>query len=1026
MFSGNRKFNGRQGEQIYNEELYKLYKILKHFLDKPEDVEKGPETKLEQSGALWLDNQSSPNNGHLMYNENGEWKPIFNDWLSLIKDIRSEYGKPESGIEGQLWISDEGVLHWFNGSIYVPIKSRVADTVEYDVSAFENFLIIDPLKMSGGYIIDNLAHIARIANNIVEWRSGINYKIGDMVCYTFSNEENPRFYIYSEKNVTWSDVYHVSANTIQEDIDAGYLEPVELKAQYLIPSEVIDKVFINGFYTGDDVYEKQSDVCIQISLSKFQGKTVAAVHVNPVALSNIKKRLIKINRSVDKNNVKTANYGLVEINTTNTEFYGLKDGFGQFLVKHEDYEVVANGIKIKGNALEQYDYVYCITYEFLAKVKNFGKLFKEKIDLSNQTCIWLGKVGEEYKNSLMVFSQGLCLDDFYYSYDKDGGMLKFNGFDKTGSVTSDPSKMETSLFADKTDVVIIKFDKKTNIGIFTEETLNNGRVDAGETTEGTYLENNITRYSATIPYPDNIVHPLIFANGIFVDINNPNDCYVKDGNIVINNVTPGSSYYIVDSNINGTEMYVASGTIGNDNVINVKDQDIIYRNYQPIVFVDGLLVSPNDYDLNNRGLIKINGLTEGQSYTLLKTPSDSTSNLLFDGVVSFTTIPLDESVDDVLVYVENNLIVDGGSCISTSEGTTNVKNNEVKYIKHNDAEGWYSYSADTDSWIAISETDKKAELDMTTSGYTVGKKTLNMLQNFGEAECVYYAYKYANTIERPLVRGYTANHKKEDDMLLYIMEDKYPLYKNALSVWIYGVKQNIEEYFENGVYGFKIPIPTDGYGEEVEIFPTAYYVIEWPESGEYKSCITETLKKSINNNIYITNNILLSPGIPRVFIDGYRQPQTAFNISDANTLILMEPILSPKNDMVEVICEDGEIDFVRAIEYSTLQIEIRHDYKIREQTVTLTEETINKILQGSVAIFDLSVKFDNNQYLEEDLFNAEESEISIYVNGASCGIEFLVDREAQTLVLEIAKLNPPEDENYRPLQKGDKITFEWR
>ena len=53
MFSGNRRFNGRQGEQIYNEELYKLYEILKHFLDTPENSNPkiGPQSGLEQPGA---------------------------------------------------------------------------------------------------------------------------------------------------------------------------------------------------------------------------------------------------------------------------------------------------------------------------------------------------------------------------------------------------------------------------------------------------------------------------------------------------------------------------------------------------------------------------------------------------------------------------------------------------------------------------------------------------------------------------------------------------------------------------------------------------------------------------------------------------------------------------------------------------------------------------------------------------------------------------------------------------------------
>lgn len=69
MFKGNRRFDGRQGEQILNEEQYLLYEILKHFLDVPTDSTAGPESNLEKAGALWLDRQSSPGYLHIMYHD---------------------------------------------------------------------------------------------------------------------------------------------------------------------------------------------------------------------------------------------------------------------------------------------------------------------------------------------------------------------------------------------------------------------------------------------------------------------------------------------------------------------------------------------------------------------------------------------------------------------------------------------------------------------------------------------------------------------------------------------------------------------------------------------------------------------------------------------------------------------------------------------------------------------------------------------------------------------------------------------
>ena len=115
MFKGNRRFDGRQGEQILNEEQYLLYEILKHFLDVPTDSTAGPESNLEKAGALWLDRQSSPGYSHIMYHDSDDtWKPIFDDWFKIIKEIRS-LEIPLNPREGQLWINDEGIMHWFNG-----------------------------------------------------------------------------------------------------------------------------------------------------------------------------------------------------------------------------------------------------------------------------------------------------------------------------------------------------------------------------------------------------------------------------------------------------------------------------------------------------------------------------------------------------------------------------------------------------------------------------------------------------------------------------------------------------------------------------------------------------------------------------------------------------------------------------------------------------------------------------------------------------------------------------------------------
>lgn len=1024
MFNGKRRFDGRQGEQIYNEELFKIYEILKHFLDEPTDYTKGPDSDLEEPGALWLDKQTSPNNAHLMYKDNNTWRPVFDDWLSLIRYIRNPDGKPDVAREGQLWISDEGILNWFNGSMFVPIKSRVADTVDYDVSAFENFLIIDPLTMSGGYIVDNISTLARTSNDMTQWGSGKEYKIGDMVYHTTNGKIT--FYKYTDSNIAWQNATYLSGETIEVDIDLGYLETVDLKSQYLIPSEVMDRIFIDGFYVDSESYERQSDVCIQISLNSYQGKTVAASHVNPTALKSMKKRIIKIDKTLKSDGTPSATYGLIKVNTNNTEFYGILKSFGQFLIKNKDYDIVSNGIKLKDSAVKYYDFVYCISYEYSTLVKNSGKLYKNTLDLLNQTCIWLGITEQDLKSKILIFSQGLCLEDFYYEYDEAKGLLKFDGYDSNGKLTNDPYKMVTPLFESKTDLAIVEFNNKTTLGVLSENLLSNEIVDPGETSSaGTYIdESGITKYIASIPIPSDVQKPLLFVSGMCIDLYNNDGASIVDGNIILKNVKPGSSYYIVDMILDGFDMYCQSGIVDETCTITITDRQLIFKECKPILFVSGMYISSGDIDLSNPSVIKIHGLVEGQEYTLLK----SNSQLLFDNAISFTTIPLDNNIDDALLFAESSLIIDGGACTTTSTDTSNAVDNEIKYIKTATNEGWYEYSEEYGTWNPITNEDSKTLLDMSTTGYTVNSKTLNVLQNLGNVNCTYYAYKFANSIEQPLIKDYTDNYEIQDNVVLYKINDKYPLTKNALSVWINGIKQNITEYHDstNDVYGFTMSVPTDENNKTLDIMPTAFYIIEKPETNENKSCVREFLSQSTNYGLYTTTSTILSPGVPRLFIDGYRQPQNSYVINDSNTFTLLEPALGPDNQNVITTDKNGNTAVVTVDSKSIVEIEIRQDYRLNEQTIILTDEAIENITKGNVAVLTPSIEFYNSQTLKEEIFSVTASEVCIYFNGASCGREFEIDQESKTITIEISKLCEPNDGSNTPLKANDKITFEWR
>ena len=244
------------------------------------------------------------------------------------------------------------------------------------------------------------------------------------------------------------------------------------------------------------------------------------------------------------------------------------------------------------------------------------------------------------------------------------------------------------------------------------------------------------------------------------------------------------------------------------------------------------------------------------------------------------------------------------------------------------------------------------------------------------------------------------------------------------------VKQNIKEHYivenkskdgneERIVQGFLLPKPTDEHGNELEKKPTCFYIIERPEAGEIKSCVVEELKNPVGINTYITNEAILAPGVPRLFIDGYRQPQNAYIINNMNTITLIEPVLTEAKNTVMVTNEYGESKFVEVESRSTVIVEVRRDYRLREKTVELTKDVLEYMIQGATAVFDSGMIFAKDQKLPQDLFMSKLTEINIFVNGAAYGKDFTKMKDQDAIVLTNLNI-------VNLLQPGDKITFEWR
>ena len=196
--------------------------------------------------------------------------------------------------------------------------------------------------------------------------------------------------------------------------------------------------------------------------------------------------------------------------------------------------------------------------------------------------------------------------------------------------------------------------------------------------------------------------------------------------------------------------------------------------------------------------------------------------------------------------------------------------------------------------------------------------------------------------------------------------------------------------------------------------PTPFYIIEEPEEGEYKSCQFEYLTEMISKNSYYSYNSILAPGMVRVFIDGYRQPQESFIVNDINTLTLLESPITDLNNIIQINDKFNNEKFIEVKSRSTVLVEVRQDYSLKERTIQLTQNNI-----GNTMILSKSNIFKDDKKLLASLFLALESEVNIYINGAMYGDDFTLIRNQDLIILNDSKI-------VRNLRKNDYITFEWR
>lgn len=848
-----RRFDiGRQNESLLDEEHYNLFKILEQYTKQgnPNSPSSGPISgegiKEIADGALWIDRDIDPRNSELKYYSNGEWNIFFKNRFKITQDIVSG-DEPSDPIEGQLWIDSQGVLNYFFKGVFKPIKA-VPDNFHENANlqGFEDFIIISSLTASEKTIIDNFSSWLLDSVPLKKWGEGESYSINQGCVH------NLDIYICQEE--------HTSTTDTEPYAGSPYWVKLQKLFQYIVPNSYEDKFYLDGYFVHErcplkeDVmvptaiagqflanektaqhstlkkgvhihdnscngYKADTNVSVSFPVEMVEGKIANGVHVNPKRLHNVEKKFILI----DKNNP------IIEVPEENTEYYAFTGGIGKLLVKTDNPEtteytsVVSNNIdciKLARDIVETYDFIYTIHYEFLdTKIKQLGSVTKKRQKLNDDNYIWIGYANP---NKICVFAQGL-----YYANDNNTTWE----YDMESEYLYIKEKLQDYDNMVKTfDFSVIEFPEKHE----------------GKITDNFVVYNDMECFRINLPQGYPVSETFIaFTYGLSMDlvagevIKDPNnsrilyipmnrDVYLKSGEAfycIVGTQETNNGKLIRDM-YRGKTKAIKNRTYGvhipiysdpkypTDGGLLLKDDEA------PLLFVDGVLTFQKEIE-RGADYITIYGLKEGQDVLLLadyKDPAlgeeESSERLIFEDTVSYATIPTPLS-DATIVYVANSILSDA-SCVYTSKKPEGAGyHGEIRYHINYDADNWYRYDAIKEKWFLIEASEMHIDpisgkqtplidvLDKNSRGYTHSKKSISFLQNIGSEVCTYLAYKYSDSIEKPLLMGYCFPNGKDGVNVpsSNIVTDPQPFRtnnkhvyipgRNELTVFFNGVRQNL-------------------------------------------------------------------------------------------------------------------------------------------------------------------------------------------------------------------------------------------
>ncbi|ODV53222.1 hypothetical protein [Lysinibacillus fusiformis] len=887
---------------------------------------------------------------------NEELFRLFESIRPLLLDALDGKDGPESETQGSLWLDQaKNELKTFN-------KERN----QWDTIFNDKFRIT-------GELLDEITPANPVKGQLWINQGMLWYFTGQtwQSVKAFDPSESEVYYSSFEDFLLLSPMQEQSNKVVDKD-DEGNDISLVAKSQYLTPSLKTGRFYIDHIHKVD--YEAMNQVALQYPSSITEESTPSWVHVNPGRLTEIRKRFIRIHKDLSS----------IDIQTERTEFYGYKRNspFGHLLrpvvnnnETRGDYYVRPEGIMLTFNAIEKFDYILAITYEF-SWIKTYGVLRKSN-SREDEKDFYVG----DFSGPVNVFLEG---------YDLENDLFYHNAESKT--INIDREQLENDI-----EVSIMK-TFKNEYGVIQKRSF------SGE---------------GIIRMRKDFTNPLVIVNGM-AHHKAHGGISIDNEVVLVKNARKGMTYSIIELEYDDEKLLHEAGIVNQEDENGhafIHIQDFPYAipdTHGIILFVDGLLVKKEeiirDY-ANNR--ITVNGLAVGQEFVLLHDKDhmllfeESTGRAIgtgkFDESLLFmngyllcndtaiVSLEPEEDFYDIAVYGEIKQFV------STVDGVT------TRIYKE-----WNNF---TKEWVECSQMIA-SQLDGICFSYenAITAVIIN-IPHTDEDEFDCYAYNFAHTIENPLV--IKSKQWTEEEGTFIPVEEFFVPGTNTLQVYLNGVRLHsnrehptIPGYKESDLGdGFYLPVPYEG---------LITYVLERPEKGATRACDRILLtKEHVMNipNVYKCP-IPLYPGWVTIYVNGIRMPHESYFILDNYTIKFKDNLTKlighesnfptrteiKGNDPSETV----ELPFIKE---DLILIEVRQKYDKQEKTYTNYKPDNQEI----------NVMEHN---IPPNILEAND-EILIYINGLFTGYKHNVDYRKDRAKGVITLLNDSYSRliNYDPLYK---------